>query len=88
MGIPAVVTAGDRGAAKLVRGGNKVFLELEGLPLVAHVVAALQGHFHQTLVADATGLTIEAALTTAGDRMRTQLRKLHDKVVDRRHGKA
>jgi len=43
MGIPAVVTAGDRGAAKLVRGENKVFLELEGLPLVAHVVAALQG---------------------------------------------
>ncbi len=47
-----------------------------------------EANHHQTLVADATGLTIEVALATAGDRMRTQLRKLHDKVVDRRHGKA
>ena len=42
MDIPAVVTAGDRGAAKAVRGENKVFLEVGGLPLVAHVVLALQ----------------------------------------------
>ena len=34
--------AGDRGAAKAVRGENKVFLEVGGLPLVAHVVLALQ----------------------------------------------
>lgn len=40
--VPAVVTAGDRGAAKAVYGQNKVYLELAGRPLVAHVVAALQ----------------------------------------------
>ena len=42
MGIPAVVTAGDRGAAKAVCGDSKVFLEVGGLPLVAHAVLALQ----------------------------------------------
>jgi ribosome-associated translation inhibitor RaiA len=47
-----------------------------------------EANHHQTLVADGAGLTIEAALTLAMDRMRSQLRKLHDKVVDRRHGKA
>jgi molybdopterin-guanine dinucleotide biosynthesis protein A len=40
--IPAVVTAGDRRAAKAVYGESKVYLELGGLPLVAHVVAVLQ----------------------------------------------
>ena len=42
MAIPAVVTAGDRGAAKAVYGESKVFLEIDGRPLVAHVVAVLQ----------------------------------------------
>jgi len=42
MAIPAVVTAGDRGAAKAVYGESKVFLEIDGRPLVAHVVATLQ----------------------------------------------
>lgn len=42
MRIPAVVTAGDRGAAKAVHGQSKVFLEIGGRPLVAHVVATLQ----------------------------------------------
>lgn len=41
-GVPAVVMAGDRGAAKAVRGQSKCYLELGGRPLVAHVVAALQ----------------------------------------------
>jgi hypothetical protein len=40
--IPAVVTAGDRRAAKAVRGESKVYLEIGGRPLVAHVVTALQ----------------------------------------------
>ncbi|MGH0036114.1 MAG: NTP transferase domain-containing protein [Myxococcota bacterium] len=40
--IPAIVTAGDGSAAKAVHGQNKVFLELGGRPLVAHVVAVLQ----------------------------------------------
>ncbi|HEY8153069.1 MAG TPA: NTP transferase domain-containing protein [Myxococcota bacterium] len=42
MKIPAVVTAGDRGAAKAVYGESKGYLEIAGRPLVAHVVAALQ----------------------------------------------
>jgi hypothetical protein len=42
MRFPAVVTAGDRGAAKAVYGQSKGYLEIEGRPLVAHVVAALQ----------------------------------------------
>jgi len=40
--VPAVVTAGDGSAAKAVYGHSKVFLELGGRPLVAHVVAVLQ----------------------------------------------
>ena len=42
MKIPAVVTAGDRGAAKAVYGESKGYLEIAGRPLVAHVVATLQ----------------------------------------------
>ena len=42
MGVPAVVAAGDRRAAKAVRGESKPYLELAGRPLVAHVVAMLQ----------------------------------------------
>lgn len=42
MGIPAVVTAGDSRAAKAVYGQSKVYLEVAGLPLVAHVVRTLQ----------------------------------------------
>ncbi|HTY19217.1 MAG TPA: NTP transferase domain-containing protein [Myxococcota bacterium] len=42
MGVPAIVTAGDRRAAKAVYGESKPYLELGGRPLVAHVVAALQ----------------------------------------------
>ena len=42
MGIPAIVTAGDSRAAKAVYGKSKVYLEIDGLPLVAHVVRALQ----------------------------------------------
>lgn len=42
MPIPAIVTAGDRGAAKAVYGQSKVYLEVAGLPLVARVVLTLQ----------------------------------------------
>ncbi len=42
MGIPAIVTAGDRRAARAVYGESKVYLEVEGLPLVARVVLVLQ----------------------------------------------
>ena len=42
MGLPAIVTAGDRRAAKAVYGESKVYLEVEGVPLVARVVQVLQ----------------------------------------------
>lgn len=42
VGLPAIVTAGDRRAAKAVYGESKVFLEVGGLPLVARVVEMLQ----------------------------------------------
>jgi molybdopterin-guanine dinucleotide biosynthesis protein A len=40
--IPAIIAAGDRRAAKAVCGQSKVYLELGGRALVAHVVVALQ----------------------------------------------
>jgi CTP:molybdopterin cytidylyltransferase MocA len=42
VGVPAIVTAGDSRAAKAVYGQSKVYLELDGLALVAHVVRTLQ----------------------------------------------
>ncbi len=42
MGIPAIVTAGDRGAAKAIYGQSKVYLEIAGQPMVARVVLTLQ----------------------------------------------
>lgn len=42
VGIPAIVTAGDRGAAKPVYGQSKVYLEVDGVPLVARIVITLQ----------------------------------------------
>jgi hypothetical protein len=42
VGIPAIVTAGDRGAAKAIYGRSKVYLEVASRPLVARVVVTLQ----------------------------------------------
>lgn len=42
MKVPAIVTAGDRGAAKPIYGSSKVYLEVEGRPMVSRVVEALQ----------------------------------------------
>jgi GTP:adenosylcobinamide-phosphate guanylyltransferase len=42
MGVPAIITAGDRRAAKAVYGESKVYLEVDGLPLVSRVVTVLQ----------------------------------------------
>ena len=42
MGIPAILAAGDLGAARPIYGESKVYLELAGRPLVAHAVAVLQ----------------------------------------------
>ena len=42
MGLAAIVTAGDRRAARAVYGESKVYLQVEGEPLVVHVVRHLQ----------------------------------------------
>jgi CTP:molybdopterin cytidylyltransferase MocA len=42
MAVPAIITAGDLRAARTVYGDSKVYLEIEGLPLVARVVRVLQ----------------------------------------------
>ena len=42
MGVPAIVTAGDKRAAKAVYGESKVYLEVEGVALVVRVVQVLQ----------------------------------------------
>jgi len=40
--IPAIVTAGEGAASKTVRGDNKAYLAVDGVPLVARVVHTLQ----------------------------------------------
>ena len=42
MGIPAIVTAGDRRAAKAIHGESKPYLPIDDVPLVARVVEVLQ----------------------------------------------
>ena len=42
MKIPAVLAAGDQGAARAIYGESKAYLEIEGRPLVAHVASILQ----------------------------------------------
>lgn len=42
MGVPAIITAGDSRAAKAVYGKSKIYLEVDGLTLVAHIVVTLQ----------------------------------------------
>jgi len=41
-GCDAIVMAGDRGAYKPVYGENKAFLEIGGIPVILHVLSALQ----------------------------------------------
>ena len=43
MTIPAIVAAGDLRAAKAIYGESKAYLEVDGRPLVRHVVRMLQG---------------------------------------------
>ena len=40
--VPAIVTAGDRGAARSIYGQSKVYLEIQGIPMVVRVVRTLQ----------------------------------------------
>lgn len=39
---PVIMTAGDRGRARLIYGTNKALLELAGAPVFTHVLAALE----------------------------------------------
>ena len=74
MGVPAIVTAGDSRAAKAVYGKSKVYLEIDGLPLVAHVVRSLQDcpEIDSVWVVGDIG-RLEAAL--GSDALRQSLRK-------------
>jgi len=40
-GFDAILMAGDRGAYRSVYGENKAFLEIEGIPVIVHVLRAL-----------------------------------------------
>jgi hypothetical protein len=42
MKIPAVLAAGERGAARAIYGESKAYLEIAGRPLVAHVASVVQ----------------------------------------------
>ena len=42
IGVPAIITAGDRKASRAIYGESKSYLVVAGRPLVAHVVATLQ----------------------------------------------
>ena len=67
MGVPAIVTAGDRRAAKAVYGESKVYLQVEGVPLVARVVQVLQ-HVPEVTEVWVIGSTerLESVLGAAG----------------------
>ena len=72
--IPAIVAAGDRVAARAVRGESKVYLELSGEPLVGRVVTVFQSVPEVSevwLVGDADRL--EAVFAT--EPFRSRLRK-------------
>ncbi len=87
MGIPAVVAAGDRRAAKRIRGESKPYLQMAGRSLVAHVVALLQEvpevsevwvvgdaeRLEATLLGDATGAELRKPLHVLG-----QFRNLYE----------
>ena len=74
MGVPAIVMAGDSRAAKSVYGQSKVYLEVAGLPLGAHVVRTLQDcpEIDAVWVVGDTG-KLEAALSS--ERLKDSLRK-------------
>lgn len=74
MGIPAIVTAGDRGAAKAIYDESKVFLEIAGRPLVAHVVEALQG-VDEISEVWVVGNAVRLEMVLAESKLRTPLTK-------------
>ncbi|MBW2363448.1 MAG: NTP transferase domain-containing protein, partial [Deltaproteobacteria bacterium] len=69
-----VVAAGDRGAAKQVGGESKVFLEIEGLALVARVVLELQA-VPEVSEVWVIGDSARLAAALGGSAVQDQLRK-------------
>lgn len=74
MGVPAIVTAGDSRAAKAIYGKSKVYLEIDGLPLVAHVVRTLQDCPEVDAVW-VVGDTEKLAVALGSDRLKKSLSK-------------
>ena len=74
MGVPAIVTAGDSRAAKAIYGKSKVYLEVDGLPLVAHVVRTLQDCPEVDAVW-VVGDTERLEVALGSDRVKASLRK-------------
>jgi hypothetical protein len=72
--LPAIVTAGDGRAAKAVHGESKVYLELGGLPLIAHVVLALQ-RVPEISEVWVVGNADRLEVALGSDRVRRELRK-------------
>lgn len=66
---------------------HSLHVVLEKDHLEHHVEIVANVNHAQTLVADARAEAFEGALDAACGKMETQLRKLHEKIVDRRHGK-
>jgi hypothetical protein len=74
MTIPAVVAAGDRGAARAIYGESKAFLEIEGRPLVAHIVRVLQ-RVPEVSELWVVGDSDRLARALGGEDLRRELRK-------------
>ena len=69
MSVDIVITAGDGRAAKKVFGRNKALLEIEDVPLVGHVVSALQRSRHVARIfVVGPREAITEALARCGDR--------------------
>jgi GTP:adenosylcobinamide-phosphate guanylyltransferase len=69
-GFDAIVMAGDRGAYKPVYAENKAFLEIEGVPVLLHVLSAIERSRRVSRVfIVGPGQRISAALDTHGARM-------------------
>jgi hypothetical protein len=68
-GFDAVVMAGDRGAYRPVYGKNKALLEIDGAPVLAHLLSALQRSRHVSRIfVVGPREEIAEALARSGDR--------------------
>jgi len=72
--VPAIVTAGDRGAARPIYGESKVYLEVGGRTLVEHVVATLQ-RVPEVSEVVVIGDSARLERVLGSERLRAELRK-------------